>query len=117
MTELLSTHGRTNILEQGPTARLVGAAAVFEWRPRRWLPQVSDLARAIQEELGLIVVFLLPRSQPWNFTWACWGDRRLGLARGCRWRGESRGDEDLERVAGVHLGPVQDQDHLACPRD
>ena len=73
--------------------------------------------RAIQKKLGLIVVFLLPRSQPWNFTWACWGDRRLGLARGCRWRGESRGDEGLERVASVHLGPVQDQDHLACPRD
>ena len=45
------------------------------------------------------------------------GNRWLGLACGCRRRGESRGDADLERVAGVHLGPVQDQDHLACRRD
>ena len=42
MTELLSTHSRTNVLEQGPSpargqgARLLGAGAVFEWRPRLW---------------------------------------------------------------------------------
>ena len=57
-------------------------------------------------------------------------DRSRGILRGCageivgwvwpcrcRRRGESRNDADLERVAGVHLGPVQDQDHLACRRD
>jgi len=53
----------------------------------------------------------------WNFTGVFWGGRWLGLARRCRGRGDSRSDADLERVAGVHHGPVQDQDHLACPRD
>ena len=41
----------------------------------------------------------------------------MGLAGRCRRRGASRNDADLERVAGVHLGPVQDQDHLACRGD
>ena len=54
-------------------------------------------------------------------------DRSRGILRGCageivgwvwrRRRGAARGDADLERVASMHLGPVQDQDHVACPRD
>ena len=63
MTELLSTHSRTNVLEQGPSpargqgARLLGAGAIFEWRPRRW-PATScqtwrDHSRGVGFDSGL----------------------------------------------------------------